>query len=282
MIMKVSGMNPMAATIVDDQKSTALWHRLTEQAKTLSRACPSLAETLVASILQHPSFASALGAMLARSLANVTPPALRLGPLFEQVLQSHPEIAVSAALDLEKLEAVNPACPDLLTGFLSFRGFQGLQLYRLNHALLGDDQEALAVLLQNWGAIHYAMDIHPAARIGDGVFFDHGMGIVIGSTAVIEDGVNMWHGVTLGSTLTQGGDRHPKVRRNATVCAGATVLGNIEIGEGAIIAAGSVVLKPVAPGRVVAGVPAREVGRVPERLDAIDETVKRATTVQEG
>jgi len=100
---------------------------------------------------------------------------------------------------------------------------------------------------------------------------------VIGSTAVVEDGANIWHGVTLGSTLTQSGDRHPKIRRNVTIGAGATILGNIEIGEGAVVAASSVVLQSVPPGTVVAGMPAKPVGSAPERLDAIDADVKRST-----
>jgi serine O-acetyltransferase len=152
---------------------------------------------------------------------------------------------------------------------MSFRGFQALQLYRINHALWTDGQERFAVLMQNWGALGYAVDIHPQARIGSSVFLDHGIGVVIGSTAVVEDEANIWHGVTLGSTLTQAGDRHPKVRRGVTIGAGATILGNIEIGEGAIVAAGSVVLRSVAPFTVVAGVPAQVVGSAKTQLDAI-------------
>jgi serine O-acetyltransferase len=162
----------------------------------------------------------------------------------------------------------------MLTGFLSFRGFQALQLYRIANALWVEGRHELAVLLQNWTALKYAIDIHPAARIGKSVFVDHGMGLVIGSTAVVEDGVNIWHGVTLGSTLMEAGDRHPKVRRNATLCAGATILGNIEVGEGCIVAASSVVLKPVAPFTVVGGVPAKELGRTPDRMHAIDADSK--------
>jgi serine O-acetyltransferase len=190
------------------------------------------------------------------------------------VLRGTPAILESARLDLVKLAAVNPACPDMLTGLLSFRGYQAVQLYRFNHQLWNAGQQQLAVLLQNWGAMAFAMDIHPAARIGSGVFFDHGIGVVVGSTAVIEDEVSIWHGVTLGSTLTQAGDRHPKVRRGATLCAGATILGNIEIGAGAIVAAASVVLKSVEAGMVVAGVPAKVVGSAPARLDAIDQSLK--------
>jgi serine O-acetyltransferase len=106
----------------------------------------------------------------------------------------------------------------------------------------------------------FAVDIHPAAKIGAGVFIDHAHGIVIGETAVVEDDVSMLHSVTLGGTGKEGGDRHPKIRRGVMIGAGAKVLGNIEVGEDARIAAGSVVLEDVAPRCTVAGVPARPIG----------------------
>ena len=255
-----------------------LWATLVRQAHELRRASPVLAPGLDALVLERTCFADALCAVLSDAMFTSVPRSIRLTEVFGEALRDHPDIAESAAVDLQKLAAVNPACPDVLTGLLSFRGFQALQLHRIDHALWKRGQQQLAVVLQNWGAIRYAMDIHPAARIGSGVFLDHGMGLVIGATAVVEDGANIWHGVTLGSTLTQAGDRHPKVRRNATICAGATVLGNIEIGEGAIIAAGSVVLKSVAPGMVVAGVPARVIGAAPTQLDAIDHAQKTTST----
>jgi serine O-acetyltransferase len=106
----------------------------------------------------------------------------------------------------------------------------------------------------------FAIDIHPGAKIGRGVFIDHGTGIVIGETAVVGDDVSMLHGVTLGGTGKESGDRHPKIGAGVLLGTGATVLGNVRIGEGAKIAAGSVVLRPVAAHTTVAGVPARVVG----------------------
>jgi serine O-acetyltransferase len=133
------------------------------------------------------------------------------------------------------------------------------------HAHWKAGRQTLAVLIQNWAAKLYGVDIHPAAQLGKGLFIDHALGVVIGETAVIEDDVCMLHGVTLGSTLKESGSRHPKVRRGATIGAQATILGNIEIGAGAMVAAGSVVRRPVPPGMIVAGVPARTIGPV-ERL----------------
>jgi serine O-acetyltransferase len=249
--------------------SVALWNLLQRQAGDLAERTPSLASALRAAVIEPESFGAGLALRLVQALRRAVPEEVDLASVFNDVLDRHPEIAHSAQLDLEKLAATNPACPDALTGFMSFRGFQALQLHRINHALWSEGQEHLAVLLQNWGALVYSMDIHPQARFGSAIFLDHGIGIVIGSTVVVEDGANIWHGVTLGSTLTQAGDRHPKLRRNVTVGAGATLLGNIEIGEGAVIAAGSVVLRPVEPFAVVAGIPAQPVGSAKAQLDAI-------------
>jgi serine O-acetyltransferase len=228
-------------------------------------------------IFQAASFSDALSIILVHALTPATTNATELKSTFDDVLVCNPDIVEAAAADLVRLAAINPACPNVLSGLLSFRGYQAIQLYRINHALWEKGQNELAVLLQNWGAIVFAMDIHPGARIGRQVFFDHGVGTVIGSTAVVEDGANIWHGVTLGGTLTQAGDRHPKVRRNVTIGAGATILGNIEIGEGAVVAAASVVLRSVDAGMVVAGIPAKVMGQAHDRFDAIDASMKQSS-----
>jgi serine O-acetyltransferase len=255
--------------LTPEPASDSIWTSLRQQAEALALRTPSLSQALQAGVLDRASFAGALALRLAGALGPSVPQGIDLREILGGTLANQPDIVDAALADLHKLATTNPACPNLLTGFMSFRGFQALQLHRINHALWSEGQEELAVLLQNWGAIVYAIDIHPQVRIGREVFLDHGIGIVIGATAVIEDGANIWHGVTLGSTLTQAGDRHPKVRRGVTLGAGATLLGNIEIGEGAIVAAGSVVLRPVEPFTVVAGAPAKVVGTAKRQLDAI-------------
>ncbi|MBX8545045.1 serine acetyltransferase [Pseudomonas cichorii] len=244
---------------------TALWQRLRQQAQQLGERNPVLALHAHNRILAHSSFESALAANLAHQLQDKVPDA-DLQDWFKAVLQSNPSIAEAAAVDINHLVVVNPACPDHLTAFLTFRGIQAVQAYRIAHSLWNDGDIQSAVLLQNWAASAWSIDIHPAARLGKALFVDHGIGLVIGETAVVEDEVSLWHGVTLGSTLNEAGDRHPKIRRGALICAGATVLGNIEVGERAIVAANSVVLKPVSAGVVVAGAPARPVGTAPASL----------------
>lgn len=261
----------------DNDPQQQLWRTLQAQAQTLARTSPPLAD-FARSVTSRTSFQECLAYVLGEALKPVLPEGVTLAPVFEEHYRQTPDLVSAAADDLQKLDAVNPACPDLLSGLLSFRGFQALQVYRITHKLWTTGQRPFAAMLQNWSALKYAVDIHPGARIGRRVFIDHGIGLVVGETSVIEDDVNVWHGVTLGSTLTESGDRHPKVRRGATICAGATILGNIEVGEGALIAAGSVVLKDVPARTVVVGVPGRAVGAVPSRLDAIDESVKRHAT----
>ncbi|MEE4571974.1 serine O-acetyltransferase EpsC [Pseudomonas alliivorans] len=243
----------------------ALWQCLREQAKQLGERNPVLGRYAQDRLSAHASFESALAANLASQLQSQVTEADLTG-WFGSVLREHPDIAESAAADIEHLVIVNPACPDHLTAFLTFRGIQAVQTHRIAHAVWNDGDIQSAVLLQNWAANTWAIDIHPAARLGKRLFVDHGIGLVIGETAVVEDEVSLWHGVTLGSTLSEAGDRHPKIRRGALICAGATVLGNIEVGERAIVAAGAVVLKPVEAGIVVAGTPARVIGQAPDSL----------------
>lgn len=163
--------------------------------------------------------------------------------------------------DLNAIRDRDPASRGFLIPFLFFKGFHALQAYRVSHWLWMQGQHLFAVHLQNRISEIFAVDIHPAARIGSGILLDHATGIVIGETAVVEDNVSLLHGVTLGGTGKETGDRHPKVRQGVLLGAGALVLGNVEIGAGAKIGAGSVVLDPVPAHCTAAGVPAKIVAR---------------------
>ena len=145
--------------------------------------------------------------------------------------------------------------------FLYYKGFHALQAYRVAHWFWGQGRHGIAAHLQNRISEAFAVDIHPAARIGSGILIDHGTGVVIGETAVVEDNVSMLHEVTLGGTGKESGDRHPKVRRGVLIVRAPKILGNIEIGIGAKVAACSVVLRDVPPHTTVAGIPAPVVGR---------------------
>lgn len=242
-----------------------IWSELTKQANQLQKNNHRLTAYLTQKIFSYDNFADALAGNLADTLKEHLSRPVMVDWLSE-LNRHYPSIAERAASDISHLVVSNPACPDHLTAFLSFRGILALQAYRFAHAIWQQGDVQSAVLMQNWISKEWDIDIHPAAQLGKNLFIDHGMGIVIGETAVIEDNVSIWHGVTLGSTLNEAGDRHPKIRQGALVCAGATVLGNIEVGKEAIVAANSVVLKPVPKGVVVAGSPAEQVGLAPKRL----------------
>lgn len=242
-----------------------LWIEIMEQAKYLRQINHRLDSYLKEKIFRYDNFADALISHLAHELeGNLSKQVLF--DWFSEISNNNPNIMEQAEFDINRLVSTNPACPDHLTAFLSFRGMLALQAYRFAHAIWLEGDVQSAVLLQNWISKEWDIDIHPAAKLGKGIFIDHGLSIVIGETAVVEDDVSIWHGVTLGSTLNEQGDRHPKIRRGALICAGSSVLGNIEIGEGSIVAANSVVLKSAPDGVVVAGSPAKQVSLAPSSL----------------
>jgi serine O-acetyltransferase len=182
---------------------------------------------------------------------------------------------VAARADIVAVYERDPACTSRLDPFLWFKGYHALQTQRVGHWLWKRGRKGMGFFLQSRASSLFGVDIHPAARIGRGIMIDHGTGVVIGETAVVEDGVSMLHGVTLGGTGKERGDRHPKIRRGVLLGANATVLGNIEVGACAKIAAGSVVLDPVPAGCTAAGVPAKIIGcvDVPEPALEMDQRI---------
>jgi len=175
-------------------------------------------------------------------------------------MEDDPEIPAAAAEDLLAVRDRDPSITDLLTAFLYFKGYHAIQTHRVAHHLWRHGRQHAARFLQSRSSEVFGVDIHPAAKLGRRLMFDHGTAIVIGETAVVEDDVSMLHSVTLGGTGKEGGDRHPKIRRGVLIGAGAKILGNIEVGEGAKIGAGSVVLRAVEPYATVVGNPAQPVG----------------------
>lgn len=231
-----------------------LWSRLQEEAEATARAAPRLLPALRATVLDA---APATGAarLVARLARPVFLDAADLEALATDAFARAPDDLGAALDDLDAINGRNFEPGGLVTTWLGGRGFHILLAHRLAHILHCKGDPALAAAARTATA-HLGADIHPAARFGRRIFLDHGVGFVVGETAVVEDDVSLWHGVTLGGTLMQDGDRHPKIRRGAVLGAGATVLGAIEVGEGSVVAAGSVVLTPVPPHTTVAGNPA--------------------------
>lgn len=240
-----------------------LWNLLYTQANELKKNT-SLESYLDELFTHNTSLASLVSSILAQNLKRQIHDKLNLNELFFDLSITHPQLIDMATMDLNKLIEINPLCLNHLIGLLSFKGYHALQYYRFANVLWENDQKELAVLIQNWSSAMLSIDIHPAAKIAAPVFIDHGTGVVIGETSVVESDVAIWQGVCLGSKLTHLDDhleRHPKIRRGVILGAGCSILGNIEVGEKAIVGGNSVVIKNVAAGDIVAGVPAKIIGR---------------------
>ncbi|MDJ0849573.1 MAG: serine O-acetyltransferase [Myxococcota bacterium] len=247
-----------------------LWREIREEVAAEAEREPSLASFLHATVLNHDRLEDALSYRLAEKLQSQNLHAMQLREVIDEALAKSPEIGDAVRADLRAVATRDPACTGACVPLLYFKGFHALEAYRIAHWLYGEGRVGVALHLQNRISEIFAVDIHPAARLGKGIFIDHGTGVVIGETAVVEDDVSMLHGVTLGGTGKQSGDRHPKVRRGVLISAGAKVLGNVEIGTGAKIGAGSVVLEDVPPHTTVVGVPGRAVGRPAAEQPALE------------
>ena len=246
--------------IVAEADGRELWSQLRASAEAAVREEPQLGSQMNAVILSHDDLAGALSFQIARKLADGEMGAMSVREVCLSAYAADPAVVAAAEADLRAVAERDPAIRNLLQPFLYFKGFQALQGWRVAHWLWTQGRETLAFHFQSRISELFQLDIHPGAHMGKGLFLDHGTGIVIGETAVVGDDVSMLHNVTLGGTGAERGDRHPKIGKGVLLGAGAKVLGNIEVGDYAKVASGSVVLKPVPSGCTVAGVPARVVG----------------------
>lgn len=253
-----------------DSATDTVWQSIRSETRAHADREPILASFLHATILNHESLEAALSFHLASKLDSPTVSAMLIREMIQEALDSDPAIGHAVRCDLEAMKTRDPTIVSLGAPFLFYKGFHALQAYRVAHWLWHQDRQSLALFLQNLISVVFGVDIHPAAKIGYGIMLDHATGIVIGETAVVGDNVSIMQSVTLGGTGKVSGDRHPKVRDGVLISAGAKVLGNIEIGAGAKIAAGSVVLKSVDPHTTVAGVPAMVVGKPQSPSPALD------------
>ena len=234
-----------------NEKAQQIWQEIRKEAQELVDNEPMLASFFHATILKHSDLGSSLSSYDVAYL------------LVRQVI-------ISSESDIFALLTRYPAVDKWTSPLLYLKGFHALQSYRVTHYLWKQGRKALAIYLQNEISVAFDVDIHPAARVGCGIMFDHATGIVVGETAVIENDVSILQGVTLGGTGKEHGDRHPKIREGVMIGAGAKILGNIEIGQYAKIGANSVVLQPVPDHATAAGVPARIISKSSEQKPAFD------------
>ncbi len=235
---------------------TSVWSAIRAEATDLAAREPTLRTLLETQIIRADSDADIIAHVISARLAVAKVDAEELFRLFHGMLLEHADIGTAIEADLLAVRERDPACTTYLHALLNLKGFHALQTHRIAHALWTAGRFEIASWLSNLASLVFGPDIHPAARIGSSIMLDHGSGIVIGETAVIEDEVSILQNVTLGGTGKETGDRHPKIRHGVMIGAGAKILGNIEIGAFSKIAAGSVVLKPVPAHCTVAGVPA--------------------------
>lgn len=171
--------------------------------------------------------------------------------------------------DIQAAKDRDPAATSTLEVIFTYPGFHARQLHRLAHTLHRHGLRLPARLISHFGRAVTGIEIHPGARIGERFFIDHGMGVVIGETAVIGENCHLYQGVTLGGTSTKRAKRHPTLGKGVVVGAGAKVIGAVTIGDGAKIGAGSVVVTNVPPNATVVGVP----GHIVAYADPGDETI---------
>lgn len=246
-----------------------VWDSVRLEAKCEAENEPILSSFLYASILSHDCLERALGFIIANRLQNNTLLETQLMDIFCDVLVQNRGIKRAIRLDLQAFKERDPSCLSYCSALLYLKGYHSLQTHRVAHALWNQGRKVLALALQSRVSEVFGIDIHPAAKIGEGILLDHGTGLVIGETAVIGDRVSLMQGVTLGGSGKVTGDRHPKVGEGALIGASVTVLGNIKIGEGAMIASGSLVLKDIPQHSMAAGIPAKVIGYVEEQVPSL-------------
>jgi serine O-acetyltransferase len=247
-----------------------LWQRIYAEAEEICQYEPEMHALLNDVVISRPDLASALACRLSLKLAREDMTKQQLMPLLSEVLHSNPAIVSSAARDLLAICERDAACDSPLIPLLYFKGFCAITTYRISHVLWNAGRKHLALYFQSLSSEVFSVDIHPAARIGCGILLDHATSIVIGETAIVEDDVSILHEVTLGGTGKVCGDRHPIIRTGVLIGAGAKILGRVEVGAGAKIGAGSVVLNDVPAHKTVAGVPAIVVGIARQEAPALD------------
>jgi serine O-acetyltransferase len=212
---------------------------------------------ILRSVFNEHCYVDALATTLAGQMANRDASFESLKECFSLMYSRCPELAITSMSDLFSYLEKDPACGEMVEAFLFYKGFHAVQVQRLANCYWQKNEVAEAYWLQNRASVLFGVDIHPAARLGSRLFVDHATGIVIGETVEVGDNVSLLHGVTLGGTGTEVGDRHPKIGNSVTIGANATLLGNIRIGDDCVIGASTVVLKDLKPGSIVVGNPAR-------------------------
>src|ERR1700749_3811080 len=244
-------------------KVDPVWARLRREAEVVGRQEPELSSFIFSSVLHHDRLEQVVVHRIAERLDHPDVSGELIRQAYMDAIEHTPSLGDAFRADIVATYDRDPATNRFIEPVLYFKGFHAIQTYRLAHWLYGKGRKDFAYYLQSRSSAVFQCDIHPAARFGRGIFLDHATGLVVGETATIGDNVSMLHDVTLGGTGKDHGDRHPKIADGVLIGAGAKIIGNIEIGHCARVAAGSVVLTAVPHHVTVAGIPAKIVGDAP-------------------
>lgn len=242
------------------QSYDPIWSEIRREAASAMTAEPALGSFIYATLLSHDRLEDAICHRLAQRLDHSEVEAVLINQTFQSALAAQPDLGSIFRADLAAVFDRDPACHRYIDPLLYFKGFHALATHRFAHTLWNEGRRDFALFLQSQSSRTFGVDIHPAARFGQGIMIDHATGIVIGETAVVGNNCSFLHAVTLGGSGKETGDRHPKIGEGVLIGAGAKVLGNIVVGDGSRVAAGSVVLADVPAHVTVAGVPAKIVG----------------------
>lgn len=232
-----------------------LWEQVRLEATASLEREPAAGPQLYQNILSQPSLIEAIVTIVANEIETELVKATEIKKLFLDLLTAQDEEAIRS--DAIAAATRSPSVEYALLAVLFHTGYHALVCYRVGHRLWQQGRTGLAYYLQSTVSRHYSADIHPACCMGQGIYLCSSAGVVIGETATIGNDVSILHGVTLGGTGKESGDRHPKVENGVILKDSATVLGNIPVGSGAIVQAKAIVNKPVPPLAIVSGVPAK-------------------------
>jgi serine O-acetyltransferase len=244
-------------------KLDPVWERIRGEAEDIVRREPEVGTFIFSSVLHHDTLETAVVHRIAERLDHQDVSAELIRQAYADALEDQPSIGDAFRVDIVATFDRDPATDRFIEPVLYYKGFHAVQTHRLAHWLWGKGRKDFAYYLQSRSSAVFQCDIHPAAKVGRGIFLDHATGLVVGETAVIGNDVSILHDVTLGGTGKDHGDRHPKIADGVLIGAGAKIIGNIGIGRCARVAAGSVVIQAVPNNVTVAGVPAKIVGDSP-------------------
>jgi serine O-acetyltransferase len=244
-------MNQQEIVLVDQ-----LWQSLRREAESARASDPLFGASLSSAILDHFDLGSALAHQIGERLGKRAADREQFARVAREAFHAAPDLIEAASLDLQSIAVHDPATTGLLPPLLNFKGYVALQAWRVSNWLWRHDRTDLALMLQSLSSDSLQVSIHPSASIGTSVFLDHATGIIVGSFAVIGDATTIMQNVTIGRKQALPG-RAPRIGRGVLLSSGATILGDVSVGDHAKIGAGSVIEHDVPAGCTAVGVPAR-------------------------